>query len=467
MKLKTSVVAIFIFCCTVMPKAQVWQVIDVADGVKPSLELSSTGDVHISFMLEAISGFVKHAIFNPSNLSFDISDVSSGYFYGPLDLAIDQLDRPHINYHDHDLTDQVHVYFDDNVWIATRIEDNGHDGWDNSIFIDKNNNPHTSSVDPSGFGGVGVEYAFYDGANWQVEAIGSGGIMYANTTSLALDSKGNPHISYYNDSTKDLVYAVKDSEGWGITAIDTDGDVGRFSSLVLDSLDNPHISYYQHLEGDSGIVKYTTYTDAQWEVTNIDTLYNVVIGFSGARNMTSLTFDGQMRPHISYCDEKFLKYALWNGSSWQKQILVDKTMSSTILGQLTSLKLDDQDKAHIAYNEVIQLSPLTGKIKYITNSNVTSLDRVEANSFHFELKQNFPNPFNPSTTIKYLLKSASPVTLTVYDILGKEVTKLINKRQPAGRHSVIFNPVNLAGGIYFYKLKAGSFEQTRKMLVLK
>jgi CubicO group peptidase (beta-lactamase class C family) len=85
----------------------------------------------------------------------------------------------------------------------------------------------------------------------------------------------------------------------------------------------------------------------------------------------------------------------------------------------------------------------------------------------FSLMQNYPNPFNPITTIKYSIKERSTVELMLYDVLGKEIKVLVNKEQDAGDYGIEFNAGNLVSGIYFYKLKAGSFVKTKKMILLK
>jgi hypothetical protein len=83
------------------------------------------------------------------------------------------------------------------------------------------------------------------------------------------------------------------------------------------------------------------------------------------------------------------------------------------------------------------------------------------------LGQNYPNPFNPTTTIRYALPARSFVTLSVYNTLGQQVTTLVNDTQEAGYHEVRFDGVNLASGVYFYRLQTGGFVQTRKMLLLE
>ena len=83
------------------------------------------------------------------------------------------------------------------------------------------------------------------------------------------------------------------------------------------------------------------------------------------------------------------------------------------------------------------------------------------------LAQNFPNPFNPSTTISFNLLSAGQVNLTVYDMLGREVAVLVNDMLNAGTHNVNFDASKLTSGVYMYKLTSGSFQQTRKMMLVK
>jgi len=85
----------------------------------------------------------------------------------------------------------------------------------------------------------------------------------------------------------------------------------------------------------------------------------------------------------------------------------------------------------------------------------------------FTLEQNFPNPFNPSTTVSYSLASAGAVTLKVYDMLGREVATLADGTQEAGVHTVPFNAERLSSGVYLYRLEAGGAALTRKMLLMK
>ena len=98
---------------------------------------------------------------------------------------------------------------------------------------------------------------------------------------------------------------------------------------------------------------------------------------------------------------------------------------------------------------------------------VTSIEDEVQQPITFKLEQNFPNPFNPSTKINWQMPARNQVTLKVYDVLGNEISTLVNEEKEAGTHVVEWNAVNLPSGVYFYQLKAGEFIQTKKMILLR
>jgi len=99
--------------------------------------------------------------------------------------------------------------------------------------------------------------------------------------------------------------------------------------------------------------------------------------------------------------------------------------------------------------------------------NVAGVDNKAPIVYTYELKQNYPNPFNPSTSITYSLAEDSKVDITIFDILGKQVAKLVDARQKAGLYTISYNASNLATGIYFYQIKADKFSDIKKMLLVK
>ncbi|MBC8044430.1 MAG: T9SS type A sorting domain-containing protein, partial [Rhizobacter sp.] len=86
---------------------------------------------------------------------------------------------------------------------------------------------------------------------------------------------------------------------------------------------------------------------------------------------------------------------------------------------------------------------------------------------NFALTQNYPNPFNPTTNITYTLQKPETVSLKVYDVLGREVETLVQSRKAAGTYTVTFNASKLTSGVYFYRLNAGGFVSSKKMMLVK
>jgi hypothetical protein len=85
----------------------------------------------------------------------------------------------------------------------------------------------------------------------------------------------------------------------------------------------------------------------------------------------------------------------------------------------------------------------------------------------YQLEQNYPNPFNPSTKIDFTIPTSGPVQVKVYNVLGEEVATIVNETLAVGKHSVTFDASRLASGVYLYKITAGSFVNTKKMVLLK
>lgn len=109
------------------------------------------------------------------------------------------------------------------------------------------------------------------------------------------------------------------------------------------------------------------------------------------------------------------------------------------------------------------------RIGHATASIPTALEEIDSRSYpsEFILNQNYPNPFNPSTTIEFTLPKSELTTLKVYNILGKEVAKLVSKKLNKGNHTYQFDGSSLASGIYYYSLEAGEFHQEKKMILLR
>ena len=109
-----------------------------------------------------------------------------------------------------------------------------------------------------------------------------------------------------------------------------------------------------------------------------------------------------------------------------------------------------------------------GRLYHTTNNAQMTTDiQDDFPTTNFSLYQNYPNPFNPTTNISFQLAESSFTSLKIYNSLGEEIKTLLNKYISAGTHEIKFNAVNLPSGVYFYKLQAGKFSETKKLLLMK
>lgn len=157
------------------------------------------------------------------------------------------------------------------------------------------------------------------------------------------------------------------------------------------------------------------------------------------------------------------------GFDWHSRIEFIATSDTTVFVMLRSQDHDepegprvggtDRDPARGEYNLTVLKQDGTPIV-------ITNLESAEVPD-GFVLEPNYPNPFNPTTTINYALPETGNVTVTVLDLLGRRVAVLVDEQQAKGRYSVRFDASHLASGIYFYQLRAEGFVQTRKMMLIK
>ncbi len=113
----------------------------------------------------------------------------------------------------------------------------------------------------------------------------------------------------------------------------------------------------------------------------------------------------------------------------------------------------------------LKIEPYT-YTKQKKNETITVNEHVISN-YTYTLAQNYPNPFNPSTVINYTIQETGLVQLRVYDILGSEISELVNEVKGLGNHSVVFNAANLAGGVYIYSINISGYKSSKKMVLIK
>jgi hypothetical protein len=182
----------------------------------------------------------------------------------------------------------------------------------------------------------------------------------------------------------------------------------------------------------------------------------------------------------------FVDYDLWytysndNGANWKLPMMLANSGGGLFANAAEELVISVANSEATAYFTYIKdgtrgsgvfgestanLEP--NYFRTITFSTVVSVGNETVNPASFELAQNFPNPFNPATSIRYTIGKSDNVSLKVYNMLGQEVASVVNQFQTAGSYTVNFDASKLASGMYLYKIQSGSFSDVKKMMLLK
>jgi hypothetical protein len=252
-------------------------------------------------------------------------------------------------------------------WHVETVDAEGWVGTNTSLALDSSDYPHISYCD---IGSNNLKYAYWNGSAWHIETVDS----ECRDTSLALDSSDRPCIAYYDDTNDNLKYAHWSGGSWHIETVDSEGYVGMYASLALDSADRPCIAYNAYYPEQYYLTEliYARWTGDSWQMEAVESHYDG----EAAGEYCSLALDESDNPHISYyyCtwptrsepaadgwdgdsrngrnrpDPPFsrgwLKYARWDGDSWQIEIVDDEDYD---VGQWTSLVLDSSGHPHISY----------------------------------------------------------------------------------------------------------------------
>jgi ribosomal protein L40E len=219
-------------------------------------------------------------------------------------LAFNLAGAPCISYFDFTNGDLKYATKSGSTWVPTTVDSTGYVGEYSSLVLDSSGNPRISYYDSTN---GDLKYARWTGSAWSVQPVDSIGDV-GQYSSLVLDSSGNPRISYYDSTNGDLKYAAWSTQilppGWLINTVDYTGDVGQYTSIALDSSGHSHISYYDKTNGD------LKYLGSSWFTYAVDSTGDV--GMS-----SSLAFDSSGDPHICYLDRTNydLKYASGQSAS--------------------------------------------------------------------------------------------------------------------------------------------------------
>lgn len=199
-------------------------------------------------------------------------------------------------------------------------------------------------------------------------------------------------------------------------------------------------------------------------------LPNIARSTNGGTSFSTVNVGGGV---TGYCNMKWVPgtnvcYLTSNGgASGCAMKSTNGGLTWTVMSTATITQFTHMDLVYVSGTVYAYAVATDGSVVKLVD-NIVGINNGNTNiPSDYSLEQNYPNPFNPSTTINYSLPEASNVILKIYDVLGSEVMLVVNEHKSAGRYSAIVDGSYLASGVYFYRLEAGNYTDTKKMTLLK
>jgi hypothetical protein len=269
---------------------------------------------------------------------------------------------------------------------------------------------------------------------------------------------------YENDGNQKFIdHAITDSATGAnsVFACDMDSDTDIDIVLAADDL------YWYENDGNQSFLEHfirTDIFDSHYSVYATDIHNDKDIDILSAASFTDPTSDPGGTSYIIYFYENdgnhdFSKYYIAHFNE---------------LVNVNFLDMDMDDNIDILYAIPTRVYPFVGRlaceIGWYENIDTTTNIKIQSTNFplEFHLGNNYPNPFNPKTTISYLLPKASRVDISIYNILGQKVITLVAEKQKAGNHNVVLDASRFASGVYFYRLVTDNgIIETKKMVYMR
>ena len=356
-------------------------------------------------------------------------------------------------------------------WIARYNGPIGDYDRANAITIDDSGNVYVTGTSDGGSSGSGDPYFDYatlkynnSGVVQWIKRYKGFGTSNDEAKAIEVDMTGNVFvtgISYYNYVT--IKYNAAGDTLW-IRSYNGPADwLDEANDMAIDDLGNVYVTGKSYggvgTNYDYATIKYNSDGDSIWVNRYNGPGSDIDEGISIALDKFYNVYVTGRSDGLSY-DYATIKYNSTGDENWVVRYSNGGSGSSS--DEASSLYVDTLSNVYVTGMSALDYVT----VKYVQAP--TSVDNASSDiPDRFTLEQNYPNPFNPSTSIQYALGSMQYVSLKIYDVLGNEVATLVNEEKSAGDYEINYNALQLSSGIYFYKLQAGSFVETKKMILTK
>lgn len=300
------------------------------------------------------------------------------------------------------------------------------------------------------------------------EIPGGGGsseeLFVKSSTGEVIDTLYSVQRTVENLTSTDLLYAVAEEK---FISADYIGAEERFNQIVngSDSLEVKLPAYRRLYDIGKLSLKPESYFN------NLNNVYSSLV--QSTNDSLMINIFSQLGSLSLVGEEEYIQAIEEFDDIIQQNPGSEKAVYAEIDAYTTALLIEKGDTTlgkSAAQNYIVNSSDYESKISNLLKNNFGAPQKTEETASipaNYNLYQNYPNPFNPVTTIKYDLVKNGNVKLAVYDILGREITILVNEQQQPGRYEVQFNASNLSSGVYIYQLISDEYISSKKMILIK
>ena len=340
-----------------------------------------------------------------------------------------------------------------------------------SIAVDKSGNVYvTGSSSGIEYDYATIKYNTVGDSLWVARFNGQGvNYSHEEVSSIAVDDSGYVYVTGLSGTPGDFATIKYDSAGDSVWVRKYNGPgnpTDYAASIAVDEAGNVYVTGYSYGSGTNGeyaTIKYNSYGDSVW-----------VKRYSGPGNSygfgRALAIDDSGNVYVTgYCtgngtayDYTTIKY----NSTGVQQWIESYNGPGNSHDYSVSIAADNSGNVYVtgySYGDGTDYDFAT--IKYSQLTGIAQISSFVPSSF--SLEQNYPNLFNPITNLEFGISDLGFVSLKVYDILGKEVITLVNEKLSPGKYEVEFDGSGLPSGVYFYRLTAGEFTDTKRMMLVK